>query len=323
MTAPLFVGEIPIADLKPFPRNARAHDTRQITQIAASIEAFGFTNPLLIDEQNQLIAGHGRLEAAKRLGLTEVPAIRISHLRDAEKRALMLADNKIALNASWKLDILAAELADLSTFDLGFDIALTGFEVGEIDLILEDNDSHTPLQAETAPQPDRTRATTTQAGDIWQLGPHQVMCGDALSVTDLANLMQDEQADVGFTDPPYNVPIQGHVSGKGQVQHREFVQASGEMTEDEFASFLTRALSLGAQHSRDGAVWFACIDWRHMGEMRAAGAEAFDEHLNLCVWAKTNGGMGSLYRSQHELVFVFKAGAGPHINNVELGKHGR
>lgn len=228
-----------------------------------------FTNPVLIDEHAQLIAGHGRLEAAIRLGLGKVPAIRVSHLSEVQKRALMLADNKITFNAGWELNILAVELADLSSVEADLDIDLTGFEMGEIDVILEGAADKRREVQEIAPLPSRELPALTRRGDIWLLGPHRLMCGDALSAEDLKRLMQDDIADVGFTDPPYNVPIAGHVS-------------------------------------RDGAVWFACMDWRHKGEMLAAGRHAFDDMLNLCIWAKTNGGMGSLYRSQHELVFVFR-----------------
>ena len=310
-------------DLKPSPRNARTHDRRQIGQIAESIRAFGFTNPLLIDEDNVLIAGHGRLEAAKQLGLEAVPAIRITHLSPAEKRALMLADNKIALNAGWDLELLAAELADLSAMALDFDLEVTGFEVAEIDLILEDRSGDDVAAPEEAPLPDGSRPPITRPDDLWCLGPHRVLCGDARNTDDYARLMDGKQADMGFTDPPYNVPIAGHVSGKGRVSHREFAEASGEMSAEEFETFLAEAFGLAARHSRDGAVWYGCIDWRHLGEMQSAGETAFDARLNLCVWAKTNGGMGSLYRSQHELVFVFRKGRQGHRNNVRLGRYGR
>jgi DNA modification methylase len=166
-------------------------------------------------------------------------------------------------------------------------------------------------------------ATVTVRGDLWLLGKHRVLCGDARDPSDMTTLMGDRKADVGFTDPPYNVPISGHVSGKGHTQHREFAQASGEMSSGEFAGFLGDALSLGARHSRDGAVWFACMDWRHVAEMTDAGRRTFDQFLNICVWAKTNGGMGSLYRSQHEFIFVFRKGKTGHRNNVQLGRFGR
>jgi DNA modification methylase len=309
--------------VKPNPQNARTHNKRQLKQIATSIKAFGFTNPVLIDERDILIAGHGRLEAAKTLGVAQIPAIRITHLSALEKRALMLADNKIALNAGWNNELLASELADLSTLELSFDVQLTGFEIGEIDLIIGDADNGDTHEAETAPEPDPNAPILTQPGDLWILGDHKVLCGDARNPKELETLMGDEQADVGFTDPPYNVKINGHVSGAGKVQHREFVEASGEMTSEEFTSFLTDALKLAAKHSRSGAVWFACMDWRHMGEVLGAGEAAFDAFLNMCVWTKTNGGMGSLYRSQHELVFVFRKGGTTHRNNVQLGRFGR
>lgn len=304
-------------------RNARTHDRRQIDQIAASINAFGFTNPILIDETDMIIAGHGRLAAAHQLALSEVPVIRIAHLSDPQKRALMLADNKIALNAGWDMDVLAAELAELSSTEVDLDIDLTGFETGEIDVILNGADGKGRDEPETAPLPDPDLSGITRRGDVWQLGEHRIMCGDALCKHDLDSLMRGDIAAAGFVDPPYNVPVNGHVSGKGQVRHREFVQGSGEMSKEAFRSFLLGAFSNGVRASREGAVWFACMDWRHMEEMLWAGRQAFGEMLNLCVWAKTNGGMGSLYRSQHELVFVFRAGRATHRNNVQLGRYGR
>lgn len=310
---------IAIDAVQPARRNARTHSPKQI---AESIRTFGFTNPVLIDETDVLIAGHGRLEAAKSLGLKTVPAIRIPNLSEPAKRALMLADNKIALNAGWDLDILADELADLSSMELEFDVATTGFEVAEIDLIIDACRDDAAV-AEEALEPDRTLPAITQPGDLWQLGPHRVLCGTARSSEDYASLMQGDLADVGFTDPPYNVPITGHVSGKGRVRHREFAEASGEMSEEAFTAFLIQTLQLAARHSREGAVWYVFMDWRHLAEMRTAGLTAFGTWLNLCVWAKTNGGMGSPYRSQHGLVFVFRNGKAAHRNNVQLGRFGR
>ncbi|SPF75988.1 Modification methylase DpnIIB [Aliiroseovarius pelagivivens] len=305
------------------PHNARTHDRRQLRQIADSIRAFGFTNPILVDESNVLIAGHGRLAAAKEVGLEQVPVIVMGHLSSEQKRGLMLADNKIALNAGWDMNLLAAELADLSAMEIGFDVDLTGFEVGEIDVILEGRSKVACDQPDVVKTPEVGAETVTQVGDLWQLGVHRVLCGDARSKEDMQRLMGDERADAGFTDPPYNVRINGHVSGKGAIQHREFAEASGEMSKPEFTEFLRATMGLASEFSRDGAVWFACMDWRHMGEMLVAGNDAFSNLLNLCVWAKTNGGMGSLYRSQHELVFVFRKGKARHRNNVQLGHYGR
>ncbi|QFS83768.1 DNA methyltransferase [Roseivivax sp. THAF197b] len=315
--------DVAIGDVRPSARNARTHTPKQIKQIAESIRRFGFTNPVLIDETGTLIAGHGRLEAAKTLGRTTVPAIQVAYLSGPEKRALMLADNKIALNAGWDMKLLAQELEELSAAALDFDIETTGFEAPEIDLIIGSQGAAESEEPEVVPEPQWSGPLITRPGDIWILGEHRILCGDARNPEDYESLMQGERAQVGFTDPPYNVPIAGHVSGKGSVQHREFAEASGEMSSAAFTSFLSEALGLAAAHSCDGAVWFACMDWRHLGEMRAAGLEAFGHWLNLCVWAKTNGGMGSLYRSQHELIFVFRNGGAPHRNNVQLGQHGR
>ncbi len=314
-----------VSDLTANVRNARTHDRRQLRQIKNSIEAFGFTNPLLVDEAGVLIAGHGRLLAAIDLQLSEVPVVVLTHLTDIQKRALMLADNKIAMNAGWNMDMLAEELVDISTLDLGIDLGATGFEMAEIDLILES--AHDPAGSEqpveTAPEPNPNAAIFCRRGDLWRLGNHRVLCGDAKNPSDIAILMDDDRADAVFTDPPYNVPIRGHVSGNGRVQHREFAEASGEMDVETFQAFLAESLGLAAEYSRPGAVAFICMDWRHMGEMIRAGTEALGPLLNLCVWAKTNGGMGSLYRSQHELVFVFRNGGTSHRNNVQLGRYGR
>lgn len=315
----------PVSDLTANARNTRTHDKRQLRQIRNSIEAFGFTNPLLVDEAGVLIAGHGRLLAAIDLELVDVPVIVLSHLTDIQKRALMLADNKIALNAGWNMDMLAEELVDISTMDLSFDLGVTGFEMAEIDLIIESAEDPTGSEQpiETAPEPDPAADIVCRRGDLWHLGSHRILCGDAKNPADLATLMGEDQADAVFTDPPYNVPIRGHVSGKGKVRHREFAEASGEMDPETFQTFLEASLGLAAEYSRSGAVAFVCMDWRHMGEMIRAGTGAFGPLLNLCVWAKTNGGMGSLYRSQHELVFVFRNGGTSHRNNVQLGRYGR
>ncbi|AGI66523.1 putative DNA methyltransferase [Octadecabacter antarcticus 307] len=313
----------PLSEVAVNPRNARTHDKRQLKQIKDSIEAFGFANPLLVDEAGVLIAGHGRLSAAKSLGLETVPIIVLEHLAETQKRALMLADNKIALNASWDMDLLANELVDLSSMDLEFDMELTGFEVADIDIIIGDAQVRGAEEVETAPVPNEDMPVVTRRGDLWLLGKHRIFCGDARSADDFVALVGDGKAAMVFTDPPYNVPIVGHVSGKGKACHREFHEASGEMTRSGFAAFLDEVLANTAHSCRDGAISFVCMDWRHMGELLEAGQRAFDAYLNLCVWAKTNGGMGSLYRSQHELVFVFRKGKAQHRNNVQLGRFGR
>lgn len=311
---------VPIAELTPYAGNARTHSAKQIRQIAASIEEFGFVNPALVSDDGEIVAGHGRVMAAKRLGMTEVPVLRLSHLSAAQRRAYVLADNKLAENAGWDADLLAIELQGL--LDMDFDVELTGFSLVEIDIVLEDSGSGSTGTAEVVPVPS-TGPAKTRAGDLWQLGPHRLVCGDAQSPEDVARLMDGAQADLIFTDPPYNVPIDGNVVGLGAHKHREFAMASGEMSPDQFTSFLTSTLGLAASHAKDGAIAFVCMDWRHIEELMAAGRAVFTELKNLCVWNKSNAGMGTFYRSKHELVFVWKTGTAAHVNSFGLGDTGR
>lgn len=313
---------IAIHDLKPWARNARTHSKKQLRQIADSIEAFGFTNPVLIDERRTILAGHGRVEGAKLLGMNEVPCLRLDHMSEDEKRAYVLADNKLALNAGWDEDLLAAELGVLMSVDLEFDVSVTGFSIPEIDSLLETVAPEEAGDPEDDVVPDLSPARV-QPGDIWQLGRHRLACGNALDADVVDALMDGAEARMVFSDPPYNVPIDGHVGNSGKIQHREFAMASGEMSRSEFTAFLETAFRNLADHSVDGSIHYLCMDWRHMSEMLQAGQGAYDEMKNLIVWAKDNGGMGTFYRSRHELIFVFKKGRVPHINNFELGQHGR
>ena len=307
----------PLSSLVPDPRNARTHPKRQIDQIGASIRAFGFTNPVLTDPEGRLIAGHGRLLAAKAMGLAEVPVIELAGLSAAQKKALRLADNKIALNAGWDIEILKLELADLSLPEFEMDLALTGFSAGEIDVVLGET---ADPDDEVIPEVPVTRRT--RPGDIWQLGEHRIGCGDGRDLDFLRAVVgTGETIDAAFLDPPYNVKINGHANARGR--HREFAMASGEMTTAAFRTFLTETLSACERVSKNGAVHFICMDWRHLDDVSAVGAEVYDTLLNICVWNKSNAGMGSLYRSKHEMVFVYRVGDAPHTNAVELGKHGR
>ena len=313
----LSVAYRPVDSLAPDPRNARTHPKRQIDQIMASIRGFGFTNPILVGSDGSIIAGHGRLLAAKTMGLSEVPTIALSGLTDAQKRALRIADNKIALGAGWDLDILKLELAELSVMDVDLDLSLTGFSSGEIDVILKgqaDPDDEIIPAVPLAPR--------TKPGDIWIAGEHRIGCGDGRDPNFLqAVIGENAKVDAAFLDPPYNVRINGHANASGR--HREFAMASGEMSDEDFRAFLAETLGACASVSRDGAVHFVCMDWRHMDDVSAVGSEIYGYLLNLCVWNKSNAGMGSLYRSKHELVFVYKVGEAPHFNAVELGRHGR
>ena len=314
---PLSVTYRAAGSLKPDPRNARTHPKRQVDQIIASMREFGFTNPILVDPDGVIIAGHGRLLAAKAIGLAEVPTIELTGLNDAQRRALRLADNKIALGAGWDLDLLKLELGELSALEFGMDLAVTGFSSGELDILLSskedpDDDAIPPIPAEPRSRP----------GDIWRLGDHRIGCGDSRDLEFLHKVVGDSAAvDVAFLDPPYNVRISGHANVTGR--HREFAMASGEMTDEAFRAFLTQTLGAAARVSRDGAVHFICMDWRHMDDVCAVGRSIYGDLLNLCVWNKSNAGMGSLYRSKHELVFVYRVGTAPHFNAVELGRHGR
>lgn len=309
--------------LKPYAGNAHTHSKKQVRQIANSIKVFGWTNPVLSDAIGNVMAGHGRLKAAKLLGIDQVPVIRIEDMTEAQKRAYILADNKLAENAGWDPQLLALELRGLLEMEADFDITATGFEMGEIDISISDLDDAEDGDADQLPEVDPAQPQVTQLGDLWQLDRHRLLCGDATQPASFEKLMDGEQAAMVFTDAPYNVRINGHVSGLGSHKHAEFAMASGEMTEAEYTGFLETTLGLMAAHSCDGAILFNCMDFRHSYELLTAGRRVGLQLTNLCVWVKTNGGMGSLYRSQHELVFVFKKGTAPHINNVALGKYGR
>lgn len=320
---PLAIIQRRITDLRPDPGNPRVHPRKQIRQIAESIKAFGFLVPVLVDRRDQVIAGHGRIKAAELLGWTEVPTIRLDHLSEAQARAFLLADNKLTENAEWDPRLLGESLRGLSLQDLDFSLETTGFEMAEIDLLIEGLEEGPPGDDPADEVPALPEIAVSQLGDLWALGPHRVLCGNALEAESFETLMGDRKAALVFVDPPYNVPIEGHVGGSGAIHHREFAMASGEMTEAEFTAFLTTSLGLLAQHSVDGALHYVCMDWRHGSELLAAGRSAYSELKNLCVWVKDNAGMGSLYRSQHELIFVFKNGRGPHQNHVQLGQFGR
>lgn len=310
------------ASLKPYARNARRHSKKQIKQIAESITRFGFTNPVLISDDGEIIAGHGRVEAAKLLGLKSVPTLRLSHLNETERRAYVLADNKLALNAGWDQDLLAIELQGL--IDLDFDVELTGFSLAEVDLVLDAAHESDPAAAEPGDAiPPMAQTAVSRSGDLWLLGRHRLLCGDARLAGDYERLLDGRPADLVFTDPPYNVPIDGHVCGSGRIRHREFAMGVGEMSQAAFTAFLQETLGCAARASRDGAVAFVCMDWRHLPELFAAGQAVFSELKNLCVWNKTNGGMGTFYRSKHELICVFKVGEAPHTNTFGLGDTGR
>jgi ParB-like chromosome segregation protein Spo0J len=313
---------VSLGKLKPNKRNARTHSKKQIRQIANSIQRFGWTYPVLVDDNSVVISGFGRYQAAKLLGLREIPVIVKSGLSDAEKRALALADNKIAANSGWDRTQLAAELGELAVLlpECNLNLEVTGFEPAEIDALMGDL-----IDSEQDPAdelPVLAAKVVSRRGDFWLLGDHRLYCGDARQTADIRKLMGRDHAAMVFTDPPYNIRI-ASVQGRGRIRHREFVAASGEMSSKEFTAFLADSLALAATHSAEGSIHYVCMDWRHMGEILAAGEQVYAEFKNLVVWNKTNAGQGTFYRSQHELIFVFKNGNAANINNFELGQHGR
>jgi DNA modification methylase len=316
------IAYLSVEQLYPDPTNPRKHSRPQIRAIAKSIEAFSFNAPILVDRTRKIIAGHGRYEAAKFLGLAQVPVIFLDHLTETQAKAYQLADNKLTDRSTWDDNKVALQLKELSEMALDFDIEAIGFELPELDFRIQSLDE--PDAADRADEfAPATGPAISVPGDLWLLGEHRLYCGNALDEAAYAILMKGEKAAAAFTDMPYNLAIDGHVSGNGRVKHREFAMGSGEMSEQEFTEFLTSGLKSICAHSIPGAVVYSCIDWRHMGEMVAAGKSTECDLLNLCVWVKSNGGMGSFYRSRHELVFVFRHGDVPHQNNVQLGRHGR
>jgi DNA modification methylase len=321
----LLIERLPVGALKLDPRNPRHHSDRQIRQIARSIKSFGFNVPILIDRNGKVVAGHGRAEAARMLGLEEVPIIKLEHLTESQAKAFMIADNRLSETSEWDERLLAESLRELCDLELDFSIEATGFEMGEIDLRIEG------LGGDAGDADERTDALllqpagpiVSQAGDLWLLNEHRVHCGNALESRAYETLMAGKRAAMVFCDPPYNVKVDGHASGLGRTHHREFAMASGEMSEGEFTSFLMLACTQLARYSVEGSIHFICMDWAHAGELIAAARSAYSELKNICVWVKHNAGMGSFYRSQHELVFVFKVGRATHRNNVQLGQYGR
>jgi DNA modification methylase len=308
----------PITSLKRNPRNARSHPRAQRRKLRSAVRKFGFINPVIVDETGTILVGHERVEAAREEGYAQVPVIQVDHLTPAEKRAYALADNKLAELAGWDTAILAAELRELWQIER-FDIQLTGFEMGEIDVLLREVSVH--ATEETIPT--AKESAVTRLNDIWLLGKHRLKCSDATDPNSFVTLMGGRSARIILSDPPYNVRIDGHASGLGTTRHADFLMAAGEMSEQDYIIFLERTLRALFANSLSGAVLFIFIDWRHVYELIAACRAVGCEILNICVWTKTNAGMGSLYRSQHEFVVVLKFGDHPHINNVELGRHGR
>lgn len=313
------IEHVSIETLKPFPQNARTHSKKQINQIAQSMRSFGWTVPILIDADDQIIAGHGRLEAARQLGLANVPIIRIDDLSPDQVRALRIGDNRLAENASWDFDLLKVELEELIAVAPDFEVTDIGFDMGEIDAILTAPDEL--ARPETIADKDLEGPPIAQSGDLFGCGQHRLLCGDAKSYGDLQQLMAGERAVMVISDPPYNIGIGGFASSSDRA--REFHEASGEMTDAQYAAFLDICLANLAGAIVDGALVYLFIDWRHIDQMMRAGRLALGPHLTTAVWDKGAGGRGGIYKSGHELCCLFKFGSASHTNNVQLGRHGR
>ncbi|MGY4615476.1 DNA modification methylase [Bradyrhizobium sp. USDA 4472] len=313
---------LPLGELKRATKNARTHSKKQIQQVANSILRYGWTYPILADEDRRIIAGHARWDAAKQLSLKDVPVLVMRGLSEAEKRALALADNKIPANAGWDRKLLAEELGELASLlpECNLSLEITGFEPAEIDGLMADFGETEQDSADASctlgEQP------VSRRGELWQAGSHRLLCGDAGDPSDWLTLMGSERASMLIADPPYNLQISATL-GRGNIKHREFAVASGELSPAAFTAFLTGWMRCAVQFSKDASLHYIFMDWRHLGEMHDAGHAVFGPLQNLVVWNKTNGGQGSFYRSQHELIFVYKNGDAPHRNNIELGRHGR
>lgn len=310
---------LPPGSLSPHPDNPRVHRAKQIAQIAKSIEAFGFRIPVVIDERNRIVCGHARVQAALKLKLNQIPVLRTSDLNDAQMRAFMVADNRLAENAEWDERLLARNFEVLSELKLDFDLEVTGFEYGQIEQLVEIEHSANDESDETFPEKP---PAICKLDDLWQLGAHRLLCADSTNPASFERLTGGQKATIAFTDPPYNVSAK-HIGRVCAKRHGDFGQAAGEMTPDEFVAFLSKVMALMCAHSQDGSIHYLCMDWRHAGQMLAAGYARYSELKNICVWSKDRAGMGSFYRSQHELVFVWKNGDARHQNNFELGQYGR
>jgi DNA modification methylase len=312
---------VPIDSLKPYAKILRHHPRSQLTTIRRSLAHYGQVIPILVSATYEIIDGHFICEALKANGEPEVLVGVVNHLTPAQIRGLRLQLNRSALDAVWDKQQLRSELQEL--LDLSFDLDLTAFPAQDIEFILDLDMPSANVGENQADIPRVDDNPVARRGDIFRLGQHLQGCGDARDQAFVDRVLDGVKANVCFVDPPYNVKIDGFVTGKGRHRHREFIEGAGELSDAEFFSFLRDSLDVLQQSSAANAIIFACMDWRHALEMTAAGRSLGLPLINICVWAKTNAGLGSLYRSQHEFVFVFKAGDEPHRNNVELGRFGR
>ncbi len=310
-----------IGKIQPYANNAKKHPLWHINQIQISIETFGFITPIIINDKFEIIAGHGRYLAAIKMGLKQIPVLLIDNLSEAQVKAYRLADNQLNSSTGNDENLLRVELQELDKMDLDFDLEDLGFSTCQLDIIIG---GETPAENDKADQlPEVQEIFTTKPRDRWILGAHNLLCGNSLEPSNYKALMNGSTADAIFTDPPYNVPVSGHICGNGKIKHDEFAMASGEMSYEEFETFLAAIIALLIEFSKKGSLHYICIDWRGINQLISAGQNQYSELKNICIWNKTNAGMGSFYRSKYELVPVFKNGTAPHTNNILLGVHGR
>ena len=309
---------VPIARIAEAKRRVRIKDAVQIQKVAASIAKFGVVVPLIVDQAWHIVHGHTVYEAARTLGLSELPVVILDHLQPHELRLLSIALNRLAETGTWDEEVLRVEVEEL--IELGEDLVVSGFALAEIDCLLLDDESEAAPEPEI--KPPLLSTAISQPGDLWRLGEHYLFQGDARASESYGAIMQTgERARIVLTDTPYNVPNAGHVTTL--PQHREFAMAAGEMSRDAFAEFLKAWLVASSAHVMDGGLVATFIDWRSVELVLCCGRELGFNLLNLVVWGKANAGQGSFWRSQHELLPIFKKGNAAHLNNIELGRHGR
>lgn len=305
-------------------KNPRIHSKAQIQQIAKSIERFGWNIPIAVDRSGMILAGNGRYEAAKLLGLKEIPIVRLNHLAKAQAKAYIVADNKLTENSQWNEQLLGEIFLELSKSDLDFELSDTGFEVAEIDILIGQLDNPSgPIDPLDIPNSSLTGPPVCKINDLWGLNDHRVLCGNALDPESYKLLMNGSTGQIVFADVPYDCPISGHVCSNTSTQHRDFPMGVGELGTEKFTQFLAQIFELLVRFSDPGSIHCIAMDWRNGLPILNAGNAHYSELKNICVWIKDKAGLGSLYRSQHEFFYIFKNGNAPHRNNIQLGKHGR
>ncbi len=313
--------ELPLDQVHLSDNNPKLHPERQLAMLEASFRRFRHMSPVLVAKSGEVIAGHARVIVSRRMGLESIPAIVLPHLSESERRAYRIADNAIAAKGQWSIQLLTSELELLTSVELGFDPIEIGFETGEVDSLILGAGTE-PVSTPVAAEPDRSSPAVARVGDIFNIGPHAVACGDSKDPATFAAVLNGRKAEAVISDQPWNLAAR-FISGKGRVRHPDFVECAGEMSSGEFKAFTHTVVANQAAHCIPGALMFQFIDWRSVDVMIAAGKKWVGELVNMCVWVKQSGRMGSPWRSQHELVCVFRAPGGKSRDNVKMGIYGR